>query len=27
LELREDEPPKVITSGMPDLLVSLLAIE
>ncbi|HMA72352.1 MAG TPA: hypothetical protein VKP67_12805, partial [Xanthobacteraceae bacterium] len=27
LELREDEPPKVITSGMPDLLVSLLATE
>jgi len=27
LELREDEPPKVITSGMPDLLVSLLAIK
>jgi hypothetical protein len=25
VELRHDEPPKVITSGMPDLLASLLA--
>jgi predicted nucleotidyltransferase len=27
LELREDEPPKLITSGMPDLLVSLVATD